>query len=218
LLSCLPNYDEATNFYVKFQVDGSCYTMWRNTKSACGSTALSRNTKGHIRVASSTQRHMTALSQHNGWRHNIPRVWSMWIRDFERYIIKMNVLQAFGSKAWTWQLKLRNKHYKITLYYKCALSQLCSLLRYKKFPSFYKCMCPTFNVRYGLLFRSLFLNITSSYWFYILIRQNMLCNKKWISPIFWSPALCKWFAHIIFSVLSIIVKSDDDQFLFFLRM
>ena len=42
------------------------------------------------------------------------------------------------------------------------LSQLCSLLRHRKFPSLYKCLCPTFNVRNGLLIRWLFINITSS--------------------------------------------------------
>jgi hypothetical protein len=62
----LRRYDK---LYVIFQVFRSCYTMWRNTTSAWGATAISRNTENHIRVASSTQRHMTALIQHNSWRH-----------------------------------------------------------------------------------------------------------------------------------------------------
>jgi hypothetical protein len=55
--------------YVIIQVVGCCYTMWRNTTNARGDTTIIRNTEGHIRVASRTQRHMTALIQHNSWRH-----------------------------------------------------------------------------------------------------------------------------------------------------
>jgi len=43
-----------------------------------------------------------------------------------------------------------------------VLSQFCSLFRHRKFPSLYKILGPTFNVRNGLLFRWLFLNISSS--------------------------------------------------------
>jgi hypothetical protein len=49
----------------------------------------------------------------------------MWPSAFKTYSIKINFLQSFGSKEWNWQLKLRNKYYKTTLYYKrCAVTNL----------------------------------------------------------------------------------------------
>ena len=59
----------------------------------------------------------------------------------------------------TLAIKTGKQNYETTLYYKFELSRHCSLLRYTKLPSLYKCRCPTFNEKNGLLFRLLFLNM-----------------------------------------------------------
>jgi hypothetical protein len=67
----------------------------------------------------------------------------------------MNLLQSFES-----QLKLLNKYYKILILQKAYCHNF--VHPFATFPSLYKCLCPTCNVRNGKLFCWKFLNIKSS--------------------------------------------------------
>ena len=151
----------------------------------------------------------------------------MWIRTFNKYTIKMNVLQSLGSRVWNCQLKLRKK----ILWNNLILQKV---YRHKFVHSFAtKCFlryinaCPTFNVRKSLLFRLLILNMTRCLLTLCSLAGNI---RRWIGkqtdgsvPNFWSAALSKEFCSHYFlfffsAPCSILAKSDDEKFSALSRM
>ena len=139
----------------------------------------------------------------------------MWIRVFKIYTIKMNVIRSFVSKVWNWQLKLRNKYYKVTLYYqRCAVTNFFtpspqSFLRYINVLSYFQCkkrpaVSMVISKHYKLLIAFIFFR-----------RQNTLQNGKTnrrISSNFCPAALWSVFCSHNFFFCSILAQSDDDHF------